>query len=653
MRRLTPVTILIVTCMLAMPLYALEADVSLEGVRTFMRQGNYDLAIDTARLMLKQSGISDSERLYLLQAVADAEGERAALRNYEQVDTAVRAYEDLMKEFPERINRAEMLWQIARLYWHHQNLDRADTAVQLLLKQHPHAAVARKAALLHARIMIKKGKHAKARGILLAYYGLGASVSAEEEAEGLAWLAIIDYAEGKNERAFATLSKAYQQFPTIIENEAMLYATFITLLSEQGEAQATLMHARRFLARHVPSLEAPRIQLVQADVLARLQQWQKAADIYGILADRYGHLSVGKKARIRQLVIEHRDTHAAEDLKAVIASLAALAAGAQLSDIEAEAQLDQARLLMRLEQQEPGQADKAIGLYALVAASEHGQFALPARLEGRQLVRMRIEALLADKEWLEAVVLWKRYPQLQPANSDELAFGIAQAYTHLLDFDRAEEILDQLYAKAKGTVRGQRIMLQKARLWLERGDADGVDKIMHWLTGHEYTLYRQDMLLMVAEMQAGQGDHAAARQTLASVTPTDLAPELRREYWLAHAKVSLGLKRWHAAASAWHQLVELSSEDERSDHLKAEAEALIASTDYAAAEQVLRSVPEGKRDDRWQFAMAMCARHTGRHKQAQDYLQALAAAKPETGYSTRARLVLAEQKAEQLVQAQR
>ena len=173
-----------------------------------------------------------------------------------------------------------------------------------------------------------------------------------------------------------------------------------------------------------------------------------------------------------------------------------------------------------------------------------------------------------------------------------------------MDYSHAEEILDALYKPAKDTVWGQRVMLEMARLWTEREDAASVKKIMRWLTSQEHTLYRQDMLLIVATAQNKQGEASAARQTLAGIAPEDLTPELRHTYWHTRAKINLALQRWHTAANAWRHLAELSQGSEKWHYIYAQADAAIQSKDYLEAEKILLQIPDSARSGTWHYALA-------------------------------------------------
>lgn len=626
-----------------------------QNVRAFLEQGNFSLAISASQALLK-THVSNDERFQLLSVLAQAEEMNASFNGYENVNDAVHAYQSLRKEFPKRANAADILWRIAWLYWKGQDMDRADLTTQVLLQQHPKSPEAKKASLLRARILIKKGAYAKARGVLLSYYGLGSDISAREEAEGLAWMAVIDRADGRGEQAFKTMQNSYASIPSVIEQDSSLYATYIQLLAKYGSKDEALHHADQFVKRYISDPAAPTIRLLRGDLLEQQGAYQAASDIYGVLADRYRHSSVGKKARMRQLVMQYQKIKDKGKLRAILRTLTRISAANQMSDIETEAQLYQARILAHLagldEKQQGKIDDRAIGLYALAAASSRQRFALPAVKEGSALLRQRLHETLDHQQWLQAVVLWRRYPQLRSGAGPRLSFAIAHAYMQLLDFAHAEPILEDLYSKAKDTVWGQRVILERAKLWLQRGDSDGVDKVMHWLAGHEYTLYRQDLLLMVVRMQVKQQAFPAALHTLKDIHVEDLTPALMGDYWHTSALVNMGLQRWHVAADAWRHLADMSKGDVHWHYIRSQAGALLNGEETATAERALLQIPEKMRDPSWMFAMASALHELGRFNEATEYLQKLAGADPANNYTTRARMMLAEQRADQLERRQ-
>jgi len=631
------------------PVSAAETGSRPEGIRVFFQHGQYDLAISTAHEILSQPNVPDQERYELLLILARAEEKLAELRHYTHVETAIRSYEALHKEFPKKFTSGNMQWKIAWLSWNSRDFERADVAAQTILQENSREPEAKKAALLHARHLIRKKKFSAARSVLLMHFGLSPDVSAAEEAEGLVWLAVIDEGEHRNRLAYKTMQKTYVVYPNIIEGNALVYATYIRLLTRYANPEILLPHINRFVKRYITSQEAPQIRLLQADTLAAQGRSRDAETVYGILADRHWNSSIGKKAFMRQLMLKLQGSRDKALLNKAISSLSIRASKNQLSEIETEAQLDQAKLWARLGQSDPKYSDRALAFYALVASTENTGFAAHAQKNGSILLGKRLNELLERRQWLKTVVLWKRYPQLRPEKSDRLSFGIARAYMRLMDNAHAEEILIALYKRARGSVWGQRIMLERARIWVERNDADSVKRIMRWLSNHEQTLYRQDMLLIAAEAQNKRGSASTARQTLAGITPEDLMPELRYAYWLARARINLTLQHWHTAADAWRHLASLSKNSEKWRYIYAQADAMIKGKDYAGAEKVLLQIPGGARHDAWHFSMALCAQNTGRWKAAEEQLIPLIKGQSTGNYALRARLLLSEKRSQQVM----
>jgi len=643
-----------------------------DGIRAFLQQGQYDLAVSTTHEILSRPNLSDQERYELLSILAEAEEKLAELRHFTNVETAIRTYEDLHKEFPKKFSQVKLQWKIAWLSWSKQDFDRADTAAKIILQNNLQEPEAKKAALLHARYLIRRKKFAAARSVLLMHFGLNPDVSASEEAEGMVWLAVINAADHRTRPAYKSIQRIHASYPDVIESNPLVYATYIRLIAQYSGPETLLPHINRFIKKYIAAPEAPGIRLLQADTLVEHKQLSEAETIYGILADRHSESAIGKKSSMRQLMLKLNGSRDKDTLQRAIAMLSDLASKNQLSDIETEAQLYQARLWVRLGRANPESSNRALAFYALAASAENAYFVASAQKEGALLLNTQLHKLLAQQQWLNAVVLWKRYPQLRPDKScsshtkhasesmcegqkktDRLAFGVAQAYIRLMDYASAEDILTALYQRAKGTVRGQRIMLERARLWAQREDPDSVRKIMHWLAGHEQTLYRQDLLLIAASAQNRQGKASMARQTLAGIAPEDITPELRHDYWRTRARINLALKNWHTAADAWRRLAESAKGKEKWRYLRTQAEVLIQSKDYMGAEKVLLQIPDAERHDAWHFSLALCALNTGRWKKAEGLLIPLSKGGPDKNYVMRARLLLAEKHSEQVIMAQR
>lgn len=618
-------------------------------IRSFLSQGEYELAAKASRALLEKKTLADNTRFEVLLLLAKAEEKLSERRSHAKEDTAIRAYRDLHKEFPKKFSAAKMYWKVAWLSWNHGKIDQAITALQIIIQKYAHAPEAKKASLLYARYQIQEKNFTAARATLLGYFGLGSKFKGLDEDRGLVWMAVVDEAEGKSKHAYASLKNIHAAHPEMIENEPLIYATYIRLLAKYSNQQHLLQHARNFANRHIASPQAPPIRLLLADTLMQRGQTQKAEMIYGILSKQKKDMNVGKKAFMRHLIARHKESKDEAELGKLLGILSNIAADNQLSDIEPEARLYQAQIYQRLGNGKPARLDKALSLYALTAASEiSGRYTDAARSEGKDLLALRLQDLLEQEDWLETVLLWKRYPELRPEKAEKLNFGIAQAYMHLMDFTHAEEILDKLYKVSRKTVWGQRIMLEKARIWAEQGKVNGIEKIMLWLSKQEQTLYRQDMLLMAARIQVGEGKISAASQTLANVTADDLTPEFRIDFWKTRARINLGLKRWHTAARAWEQAAELSVGDAKWNNIFAQANAFIQGKDFIQAENVLLLFPDSGRNEAWHYSFALCAHHTGRKKLAEEHLTPLISGDADNSYSIRARMLLSEMRLNQL-----
>lgn len=621
---------------------------NINTARAFLTKGQPHRAISLAQKLLTNTGLSNDQRFELLLLRAESEEKLAVATNYDNAQLSIRAYQDLHKEYPARFGAAKMHWKVAWLSWNQKKFDQADSALQAIIQDYPNSPQVKRAAVLHARYLIQRSRFQAARATLFRYFGLGSDISDLEETEGLVWLAIIDDADGNQELAFRSMVDAYAIHPEVIEGNPFLYATYIRLLSLYEDRQVQFVHTLRFLKKFSPAPEALAVRLLQADILVERGNIQEADTIYGVLASNHMETAVGKRAFMRQLMQRHKDVSNTKQLKQALDELSQVVAHNQLSETETEATLYQARILMKLGMDDPAYLSRAVASYAIAASSESpSEFADAALGEGKKLLRRHIRNTLEQQDWLQAVVLWKRYPQIRPANDRKLAFGIAQAYIRLMDFEHAEEMLDDLYAEAGNSVWSHRIVLEKARIWADRNAADGVLKIMRWLAKHEKTLYRQDLLLIVAKIQNAQGEASAASQTLANINPDDLTSELRKTYWFTKAGINLNLKRWHTAADAWKQLADANKGDKKWQYVGEQAEALIQSKDYIGAETVLLKMPASEQKAAWHYAMALCALNTGRWNKAREHLTPLTAPDSEHDYQLRARLLLAQEKADQ------
>jgi tetratricopeptide (TPR) repeat protein len=631
---------------------ATAASKQVQGVNRFIQQGEIDMAISTAHALLKDTTLNADERMGLLQAVAKAESLRASSGGFEHVDAAIEAYRSLIQDFPKQVDIAKLQWKIAWLYWNHGNPERADTAAQTILQDYPSSPEVKKATLLRARIMIKKGRYSDARFLLLEHFGLGSAVGSRDEAQGIAWMGVVDFADHRPAQAWKSLKRANVMAPDLIRGDATLYATYVQLLAHRHHDKIALKEATDFIRRYITTPEAPAVRLVRADLLADEGRIGDAKELYGILTNSYGNTIVGKKANIRRVMLDIGTSTNPQRLTAAIHAIDKLAAANQLSNVEAEARLAQARLLARLGASDAKQLDDAIAYYAIAAASVQPDIVPVATREGATLLDKRLHGLLGKGAWLQAALLWKRYPQLRPDQDTMLAFAIAGAYARLADYAHAETLYQRLYGQAEGTLLGQRIMLRMARLWLARGDADGAKKVMHWLSAHHDDLYRQEMLLTMAQMQANQGAFAPAEATMVGINPQTLDTHLLPDYWQTMAMLHVGMQQWQDAASAWSKAAALRTGDAHWQDMRALAHAQMQAGDYTAAGQALQDIPDARHDAGWVFAMALCKARTGRWDDASQQLKTLADAAPANAYTLRAQMVLADHEAHRLEESQ-
>ncbi len=651
------------------------------GVRALLNNGNPELAIRTAHSLLAGQRVKNSERRQLLELIAQAEEMRAAYRDYAEADKALNAWKALLKEFPDDPGAADARWHIAWLLWKKGELVDARKAAQAIIEHNPASSRARMARLLMARIAIARDHPNRARKHLLQYL-IDAADGSREQALGLAWLAVVDAREHRPKAALAGMDKAIHIAPEVVENDPQLLAAHVQLLHEQGQKARALARAELFLKRYINTPFAPPIRLLHADMLAARGQRKRALVEYDRLAESEAETSIGKQALMRKLMLKYAGVGDFERLRGPLIALTKLANDNQLTDIEAEALLDQARLWKRLIGRHTRAASQALTLYARAAHTRFRPWSQEALDEGASLLRTRLAALTrtgaapatetskanargqgkktekkdSQERWLQTIVLWKRYPLLRQRMLTragmapevvDIQIGVARALRMLMQFDAAERMLARLYQRDPESIQGQRVMLERARLWLDRGDADGVARVMRWLDAHEFTIFRPEMMLIAANMQLNAGKINAASQTLHAVSPDDLARESRADYWRAEARIAEGLKRWHLAARAWQRHAKLTGSGRSA--MRA-ARDLLRAGEYAAAELALKRVPESLRDAEWQYDLAQAEYHTGKWNQAEERLQRLAASEDAGSWRDMARMALADHRATALLE---
>ena len=635
-----------------------QASDRVHGVRVFLSNGDPDQAILTAKVLLKRSDIRADERFELRQLIAYAEETRAKAGHYEHIQQAIQALKQLRQSFPKQVKQAPLLWRMTWLYWKHGDNGLALQQARDLRTNYAQQPEAMQAAMLMARIYIQQHKYREARNNLMRY-GLGADAGSREESLTKAWLAVVDAAEKRYKVAAKQLDDVQRHFPDIIRKDPYVFSVFVRVLHALARDQEALKQANDFLSRYVDSDEVPAIRLLRADIWASLRSVPvpRIEREYDVLAQKHAAYSIGKQAFMRKLMLLHAESTTYYDLKPVIIALKRLAESNQLSNVENEAMFDLGMLWERLSHTDPKHAPKAAVFAALddfsrVARSDVEAFREQATAQGSEVFSHLLEQLAKQQAWDKVVALWQRYPHLRAQKElvKARAFEVAHAFRMLMDYAQSEALLNRLYAAAKTTVWGQKVMLELAHLWLERGDVDAVPKILAWLDEHEYTLYRPDMLLLVAKMQLRDNHPKVASQTFRSVSVDDIANEDRHAYWQLQAEIHEALHHWHIAAQAWKHYAASKGADVAAGIMH-QADALFYAKKYAQARDLYAKVAEDKQDAAWRYHMSMSRLHLG----DKGALKALDALKQDSNagiYASLASAELANQKALDILRQQ-
>jgi len=644
-----------------------------QAAATFLRSGNPEQAVITAQRALKTNHLDASERQSLLTTIARAELMRTTHQQFQGVKAAIQALDALINEFPDSADAPEFRWKQAWLWWKSGHLKQAIAAAREIIAEDQQAVSLRRIWLLMARIHLQLNKYAYARSDLLQY-GLQVRSNSRDQALGMAWMATVDRGESRSDAAFKNLHTVYRKWPDVITTEPQLFASYIDLLESHRQGTAALKLANAFIRQYSHAPQSALVRFIRANIHARAQQTiPTAIKEYAMLADRQAETSIGRKAFMRKLMLEFRQEKRRDKLLPALVTLKKIAAANQLSDIEDEAMLDMARLWTRISYLSVSNASPkapkamqslpALEAYARASTSPDQHIADAARQEGAVWLKKYTSLLLEQKQWLQAVTIWRHYPQLRPTahSAPTLRLGIAHAMRMLMLFEPAEEMLEHLYAVNRMSIIGQRMMMERAKLWMDQHDPDGVKKIMRWLNRHEFSIFRPEMLLIVARMQLDQQQAELARQTLVSVKASDIAVESRPSYWQTNAEIAETLSEWRRAARAWGQYRNSKGADSKMG-LRRQAAALFTAGEFAEALKRYQQIPEANHDSGWQYHVGVCQLRSGAVKQGTALLQQLAGSKSagktvgkgvgKTGfdhYISLAKLALADQQAKQLL----
>jgi len=649
--------LLLVCLMLSMPV-SVQASNRVHGVRVFLNNGDPDQAILSAQSMLDSIDVSPDERFDLLSLIAYAEEMRAQAKHYEHVKKAVEALKKLEKTFPHRVKKSPLHWRMIWLHWKHGDDKVALRMSSILRSDYPERPEAMQAAMLMARIYIQHHKFDEARSNLMRF-GLGAAKGSREEALTQAWIAVVDAAEKRYPTAVKQWDRVYRHFPDVIRDDERVFSVYIEALHQMGRNEDALVKAEIFLKTYIEGDALVKIRLLRADLWVLLKKEPKARieREYDVLSESQAETAVGKQAFMRKLMLMYAKKQLYYDLKPVIIALKRIANRNQLSLVENEALYDLGILWQRLSQSDPKHAPKASAIagldaFARVANSDIANFRKLSKQMGSKLFNQRLNDTSVKKQWEKSVALWERYPKLRENDAvvKERAFDVAHALRMLMDYQQSEALLDKLYIGAGDTVWGQKVMLERANLWMDRGDGDGVARILSWLDAHEYTLYRPEMLLLVAQMQLTAGHPKVASQSLVGISVEDVAKEDRQRYWKIKADINEASKHWHAAAKAWRMYGESVGAD-KDVALIRQANALFHAESYTAAIKLYDAVPKDKQDAAWQYHVAMCELNLGENAVALPKLEALTQNKDAGVYASLASMELADRKAQEILKA--
>ncbi|MDQ6964396.1 MAG: tetratricopeptide repeat protein [Mariprofundales bacterium] len=629
-----------------------KTDQTVKRVQTLIQHGYPEKAVAAAKKALSQQKITTTTRFQLLSLIADAEYIRASAGFFDNINAALEANKALLQEFPQRTDGARIRWRVVKLYWRHKQIDAALAASQQLRSIHGKSREAHKSWLVDAQIHYHLGRYSKARSALLQF-SLQSS-SKKEQAQQLAWTAMIDIKEERFKQALDEFDRSFKIDKNIISSTPDLFAEYIMLLSKLNHTGRALQYADDFLASYSETPLRPKVRLIRADMLAKNPaKVEEAIREYMNLSEEHAASTLGRQAFMRKVMLQLKSRDDFHSLKPALVAFKRLARHNQMSIIEDEATLDQATLWARLAHSKakdvpPGSIDAALENFAKAAAGTDPAIRQEAIKRGEAVFEQYLNTLLDKKLFLQAVALWKRYPNMRNRVSDQTKFGIAHAMRLLTQYDQAERLLHDLYQRHKGTLRGQQIKLEQARLWLDNKNPKGIDKINRWLSEHEFTIYRPEMLLLVAQMQLADKRFDAAFQTIVQISPDDLIHALRSDYWKLRANIAEARKRWHVAAHAWQQFG-LNDSDNKPLALRRRALALFKAEDYAAAEPLWLRIPESDQDASWRYYLNMSRYHNGKWQQALKELRLLSEDNKAGIYSALASLALAEHNANEIL----
>lgn len=649
----------VITCfiLLSLTMTAHAEDKQTHAIRIYLNQGKPEQAISTARKLLGNESLSNEQRKSLFELILEAQLTIIKARHYEDVTSAVDTIKTLLKEFPEHINEPQLLWQITELHWNQDNLEAAQADILDLQNRYPTSAQAQQSWLMLGKIHYIHKNYAEARNSFLRYAVYFPEQSAQGQ-EVRMWTALIDYAEERYATALKTLNKIFKTNPHLITSQDSIYSRYIQLLHIQGENKLALTQARAFLATYKTSTHTPEVRLLLAD-LELLQPHPNKEDIiksYNLIANAEPDTYIGKQAFMRQLMLHMQDKTSYTAIKPAIIALKRIANKNQMSDIEDEALLDEARLWHKVAIHDPKHSPKqatyaALQGFLLVSKSKNTTLKKQAETEGQKAFVAHLQTMIKQQAWNDVVDIWRTFTSFQPKPkiAKQLYFDVAKSLRLSFEYQAAESMFETLHQLSTSTVWGDKVMLELAKLWRDRGDKSGVRKIMRWLDNHEYTIYKPEMLLVVAQIQLQAKQASIASHTLTSISVSTLSNHAQQTFWKTSALVAQALSRWHMAAQAWQTYTAFNVDDHEQALLN-QANARFKAGEFEQAEKLYQQTPEHLRNSAWAYHYSIAQLKNGKWNQATTRLTELKN-KPEADiYTSMAALTLAERKAKQLLE---
>jgi len=630
-----------------------KVDTEIKRIQTLIQHGYPDKAVIEAKRALSHRKVRNTTRFQLLGLIADAEYIHASASFFDDIDAAVEANKAVLQEFPQRSDGARIRWRIVKLYWKNRQVDAALAATQKLRSIHGHSKESHLSWLVDAQINYHLRRYSKSRSALLQFSLQ--SRGKKEQAQQLAWTGMIDIKEDRFKQAIKGFDHAFRVDQSVIRSNPELFAEYIMLLSKLNRNALAMQYSNDFLASYSDTKLRPKVRLMRADLLVKdpNNHGDEAMREYMNLSEQHAETTLGRQAFMRKVMLHIKTKDDFQSLKPALVAFKKLARHFQMSIIEDEATLNQAILWARLAKSKAddtpaGSIDAALENFAKATAGTSQAIRNQAITKGQAIFEGYLKILLDKNNILQSVALWKRYPTLRDKVPDQTKFKIAHAMRLLTQYDQAEKLLNRLYLRHSGTLRGQQIKLEQARLWLDNKNPKGIDHINRWLSEHEFTIYRPELLLLVAQIQLSTQRFDAAFQTIVQISPDDLIQALRPDYWKLRANIAEARKRWHVASHAWKQFG-LNNPNNKALALRRRALALFKAEDYAAAEPLWLRIPEVDQDPGSRYYLNMSRYHNGKWQQALKELRLLAKEKTAGIYSALASLALAEHEANEIL----